>query len=112
MDEKLEERLQELRDQATEYSVAEAERSYLENYRHSKLAILMKEAEVLGIKTCAAQEREARAHPEYLELLMNLKTATEIAERNQWHLRIAMRGSSLYQTEQATRRAEIKAYNT
>ena len=96
MDEKLEERLQERGYQAAEYSVAEAERSYLENYRHSKLALLMKDAEVAGIKTCAAQEREARAHPEYLELLLNLKTATEIAERNQWHLRIAMQISNIF----------------
>ena len=103
--------MQELREQAVEYSIAEAERSYLENFRHSKLAILMKDAEKDGIKTCAAQEREARAHPEYLQLLDDLKTATEIAEKNKWLLRIAMRGSSLYQTEQATRRAELQALN-
>ena len=70
MDDKLEVRMQELREQAVAYSIAEAERSYLENYRHSKLAILMKEAELKGVATCAAQDREARAHPEYLDLLI------------------------------------------
>lgn len=113
MNESLEARLQELRDQATVYSEAEAKRTYLENYRHSKLAILMKEVELkTGLKTVAAQEREARAHPEYIELLKALRDATEVAEKNKWFLNIAMRGSSLYQTQEATKRAEIQAYNS
>ena len=73
--------------------------------------MLMKIAErELGISAVNAQEREARTHPEYLELLDGLRTATQIAEENKWLLNIAMRGSSLYQTQQATRRAEMTAY--
>ena len=111
MHETLEQRLQKLRDQAKIYAEAEAERTYLENFRHSKLAILMKEF-AAHHSTVAAQEREARAHPEYLELLHGLKEATEVAEYNKWLLQIAMRGSSLYQTQEATKRAEIQAYNS
>ena len=110
MNEPLEKRLTELREQATLYAEAEAQRSYLDNYKHSKLALLMKDAEVAGAKSVAAQEREARAHPEYIELLGALRDATEIAEKNKWFLNIAMRGSSLYQTQQATLRAEMNAY--
>jgi len=109
----LEARLDELRQQARAFAKAEAERTYLENFKKSKLAMLMKIAErELGISAVNAQEREARTHPEYLELLDGLRTATEIAEENKWLLNIAMRGSSLYQTQQATKRAEIQAYNT
>ena len=113
MSEALEARLQELRDQAVLFAQAEAERTYLEHYRHSKLAILMKEAEIeKGLSAVNAQEREARAHPEYIQLLEDLKTATEIAEKNKWFLNIAMRGSSLYQTQEATKRAEMQGYNS
>jgi len=111
MSNELEARLDELREQAKKYSVAEAERTYIENFKKSKLAMLMKVAErELGLTTVNAQEREARTHPEYLELLDGLRTATQIAEENKWLLNIAMRGSSLYQTQQATRRAEMTAY--
>jgi hypothetical protein len=109
-DNKLERRLQELRDQAKLFAKAEADRSYLENFKHSKLALLMKEAELNGITTVAAQDRDARAHPDYLKLLDGLRTATQIAEENKWLLRIAMRGSSLFQTQQAGIRAELQAY--
>lgn len=110
MTDHLEKRLQELRDLADEYAEAEAQRTYLENFKHSKLAILMKAVEG-RFSTVAAQEREARANPEYIELLEGLREATLVAERCKWHLQIAMRGSSLYQTQEATKRAEIQAYN-
>ena len=112
MDDKLEARLEELRQQAVDYSEAEAQRTYLNHFRKSKLAMLMKDAEVSGVTVISAQERNARAHPEYLELLQGLREATKLAEKNKWLLNIAMRGSSLYQTQQATLRAEIAAYNT
>ena len=112
MSKELEARLHELREQAAIYSEAEAQRSYLNHFRKSKLAMLMKDAEVKGFSTVAAQEREARAHPEYLQLLEGLREATKVAEKNRWLLNIAMRGSSLYQTQQATLRAEMQAYNS
>jgi hypothetical protein len=112
MSEQLEARLHELRRQAGEFANAEADRVYLNHYRKSKLAMLMKDREVAGVSTVAAQERDARANPEYLELLEGLREATKVAEKNKWLLNIAMRGSSLYQTEEATKRAEIAAYNS
>ena len=93
---------------AAEFSKAESERVYLDHFRKSKLAILMKEAEQKGHTTSAAQEREARANPEYLELLKGLQSATEIAEYAKWKLKNEHMGASLFQTQQANRRAEMK----
>ena len=45
------------------YAQAKADRTYLEEFRKSQKAMLMKDAEVEGHKTSAAQEREAYAHP-------------------------------------------------
>ena len=104
---KFENRLNELRILAGQYAKAQAEREYLDNFRHSKIAILMKQYEK-DYPTAAAQEREARAHPEYRELLDALRTATEEAEKARWLLKIAEIGASLYQTEQANARAEMK----
>jgi hypothetical protein len=109
MTDPIEKRLHELRETAKAYAKAESERVYLVEYRKSKLAILMKKF-VRTESTAAGQEREARAHPEYLELLEGLKVATEEAERCKWELNIARLGSELWRTQQATQRAERKGY--
>lgn len=109
----LEKRLHELREQAKKFAAAEADRVYLEHFRKSKIAILMKKYQRdLGLETVNAQEREALADPEYLEVLDGLKEATKIAEENRWLLRIAMQGSSLWQTQEATKRAELQGYKS
>jgi len=111
MNETLERRLTELREQAKIYAKAKSEQVYLEHFRKSKLAILMKQlAKEQRLETVNAQEREALAHPDYLQVLEGLREATEIAEREGWLLKIAMQGSSLWQTQEATKRAEIAAY--
>jgi hypothetical protein len=110
MNDKTEVRLAELRETSVQYSKAYAERNYLEEMKKSKLAILMKGAEVDGHKTAAAQEREARSHPEYIALLQGLKVATEESERLRWHLEIAKLGVAVWQTSQANQRQERRAY--
>lgn len=106
----IERKTAELRALAATYAKAEAQRTYLEEFKKSKLSILMKAFEVEGIKTSAAQEREARAHGDYLDLLKGLRDATEAAEKAYWELMIARMGTSLYQTQQANQRAERRAY--
>jgi hypothetical protein len=108
--ETIEKRLQELRTLADDYAKARANTVYIEEFKKSKLALLMKEAERNGVKTAAAQERDALAHHEYIELLHGLRAATEVSERSRWLLRIAEMGSELYRTEQANQRAERKGY--
>lgn len=108
-DEKIERKFKELDDIALEYSKYEAARGYLENFRHSKLAILMKQSFAIDPKLCtaAAQEREARAHPEYIELLKGLQEATQKAEEYKWKLKNAHLRGSLHQTRQANKRAQM-----
>ena len=73
---------------------------------------MMKLAELEGHKTTAAQEREARAHPEYLALLEGLKVATEQSEKLRWQLEVAKLGVGVWQTLNANERAERRAYGT
>jgi hypothetical protein len=110
MDNRIEQRLGELRGMAADFAPAFANRTYLEEFKKSKLAQLMKQAELEGHKTTAAQEREARAHPEYIQLLEGLKEATEKSERLRWQLEVAKLGVAVWQTQQANERIERKAY--
>jgi hypothetical protein len=106
----IERKTHELRQLAEKYANAEAQRTYLEEFKHSKLSILMKAFEVEGISTVSGQEREARAHRDYIELLEG--EATKDAVKAKWDLRIAELGAGLYQTQQANQRAERRAYGT
>jgi hypothetical protein len=112
MSERIEARLHELRSMAEQFASAYAERSHLEEMKKSKLAILMKQAEVEGHKTTAAQEREARAHEDYIALLEGLKVATEQSEKLRWQLEVAKLGVAVWQTQQANERIERRAYGT
>jgi hypothetical protein len=109
-DEAIEKRLEELRTTAKEYAQAYANREHLDEFKKSKLAILMKQAETHGFATAAAQEREARAHPDYLALLEGLKAATEKSEALRWELKIAEIGAEIWRTKQANKRAERAGY--
>lgn len=106
----IERRLHELRETAARYAEARGNQVYLDHFRKSKLAMLMRAAELDGQKTVAAQEREAYADPEYVELLRGIKVATEEAERLRWELEIARMGAELWRTEQANERAERSGY--
>src|SRR5262245_917607 len=100
-DEQIEKRMQELRQKASDYADAQAEADYLEDFKKSKAAILMKEAETKGFKTVASQEREAYAHADYIALLEGLKVATAQALRLRWELRLAEIGSEIWRTQES-----------
>lgn len=106
-EEVIERRLQELRDTADKYATAVAQCEYLDEFKKSKLAMLMKSAEVDGYATAAAQEREARASADYKELLEGLRAARETAESLRWKLKIAEIGADVWRTQQSNRRAEM-----
>lgn len=91
------------------YAQAKAERTYLEEYRKSKKALLMKDAEVDGHKTAAAQEREAYAHADYIELLMGLRAAVAAEEEVRWGLVAAQARIDVWRSQEASARQEIKA---
>lgn len=88
------------------FAQAKAERVYLEEYRKSLKAMLMKRSMENAI---GAQEREAYAHQEYVQLLQGLKDAIEVEEKLRWDLIGAQARVEIWRTEQANNRAEGKA---
>lgn len=110
MSDSIERRLTELRELAGRYAKAAGDRAYLEKFEKSQLAILQKKY-MPDFPTVAAQEREARADPEYLRTLEGLRTAVHDAEQARWELEIARMGAGLWQTQQANIRSEHKAYS-
>lgn len=88
---------------AKPYAKAKAERIYLEEFRKSKKAILMKQS---FEETIGGQEREAYAHPEYKELLEGIKAAVEIEEQLRWELVAAQARIDVWRTQQANARLE------
>lgn len=91
---------------AKKFAKAKAERIYLEEYRKSLKAILMKGSMENAVN---AQEREAYSHPDYVALLKGLKEAVEIEEKLRWDLIGAQARVEIWRTEQANNRAEGKA---
>jgi hypothetical protein len=92
---------------SAEYAEAQSTVEYLEEFKKSKLALLMKEAEIKGHNTAAAQEREARSSKEYLELLEGLRVATEQAIRAKWALKKFEMEFERWRTKESTKRAEM-----
>lgn len=97
-----------MRDHSAQYAVAKAQRVYLEEFRKSKKAMLMKCAELEGTHTAAAQEREAYADPEYVELLKGLQAAVQEEERLKWLLISAQAKIESWRTIEANKRYEGK----
>ena len=95
-------------EQAPKFAVAKAQRIYLEEFRKTKKALLMKEALARGIDSAVAQEREAYAHYEYQELLLGLQVAIEQEETLKWKLIAAQMKSDIWRSEQASERLGIK----
>lgn len=91
---------------AKTFAEKKAMRVYLEEFRKSKKAILMKQSME---PTIGAQEREAYAHEEYVELLKGLRDAVEIEEKLRWDLIAAQARIEIWRSEQANNRAEGKA---
>jgi hypothetical protein len=97
-----------LRDQAPAYAKAKAERVYLEEFRKSKKALLMRTAEEDGHKSAVAQEREAYADEEYIQLLQGLRSAVEAEETLRWRIVAAQARIEVWRSVESTRRIEAK----
>ena len=95
-------------EQAPKYAEAKAQRIYLEEFRKTKKALLMKDALARGIDSGIAQEREAYAHYEYQELLLGLQAAIEKEETLKWKLTAAQMKSDIWRSEQASERLGVK----
>ena len=71
---------------APQYAHARATVKYLDEYRKTVKALAMRDAEVAGHKSAAAQEREAYASPQYVAHLEAMRTAEEVSETLRWRL--------------------------
>ena len=91
------------------YAEAKAEVTYMEEYRKSKKAILMKTAMEKGCKSVAAAELEAYADVEYIEFLKGLRVAVERAEALRWGLVSAQARVEVWRSMEASNRVMDRA---
>lgn len=96
--------VEELWKAAPAHAKAKAERVYLEEFRKSKKAILMRDAEKAGHKSSVAQEREAYCNPEYLDLLDALKEAVEAEELARWRMVSCQAAVEVWRSQEASNR--------
>jgi hypothetical protein len=88
------------------YAKAKADRIYMEEYRKSLKAMIMKRSLESAVN---AQEREAYSDPEYVQLLQGLREAVEVEEEIRWGLVAAQARIEVWRSIEATNRAEGKA---
>ena len=101
--------LAELEKVTQEYAEAEATRLYLMEFRKSKKAILMSEAERTNPSMpIAKQERYAYSHAEYLELLDGLRVAIERAVLLRHKIQVINMRFEQWRSKQATDRVEMQ----
>jgi len=99
-----------IRQIAPAYGEAKAQRVYLDEFRKSKKAMLMKDALKLGVEAANAQEREAYADPAYHQLLKGLALAVEQEETLKWQLEAARLDIEIWRTREATNRMQDRAH--
>jgi len=85
---------------------ATANKSYLESFSKSKLALLMKDSEESSF---VGKEMDAKSNPEYIELLQAIKIAQEQEIKLKWELEAAKITVEIYRTESANNRAIDRA---
>ena len=92
------------------YAEARAHRVYLEEYRKSQKAMLMKAALSDGrAKSAAVAEIEAYADPVFIEVLYGLESAVEAEETYRWGLISAQARIDVWRSTEASNRAFDKA---
>jgi hypothetical protein len=85
---------------------ASANKSYLEAFLKSKMALLMAESTET---TMAGKEMYAKSHPDYIALLHGIKEAQEQEVTLKWQMDSAKITVEIYRTESANNRAIDKA---
>ena len=91
------------------YAEAKSHRVYLEEYRKSQKAMLMKAALADGrAKSAVVAEIEAYADPAYIEVLKGLEAATEREEELRWGLVSAQARIDVWRSQEASNRTMDK----
>lgn len=91
---------------APQYAQAKANRVYMEEFRKTLKARLMKGC---GLDAIGAQEREAYAHEDYSRHLEALRQAVEQEETLRWRLVSAQAAVEVWRSQEASNRAIDRA---
>jgi hypothetical protein len=91
------------------YAIAEGNKTYMEELRKTIKAEQMIEAEEMGHKSAAMQEREAYASARYRDHLLALRQAVEVREELRWMLIAAQARIEVWRSKEASNRAEGRA---
>ena len=89
---------------ASKFAQAKGTRVQLEEFRKSKKAMLMADEE----GSLGAKEIYAYAHPDYVQLLMDIKDAIIQEEELKYKLEAAKLRVEVWKTEEYTKRVEMK----
>jgi len=95
-----------IRDNATRLAQAKANRVYLDEFRKTLKARLMKSS---GQEAIGAQEREAYAHDSYAQHLLALQAAVEEEEALRWLMVAAQAKVDVWRSLNASNRAIDRA---
>lgn len=90
-----------IRDNAQSLAEAKANRVYMEEWRKTLKAKLMKSC---GLEAIGAQEREAYAHEDYQQHLSGLREAILIEERLRWQMVAAQARIEVWRSQNASNR--------
>lgn len=107
-DQELERALHFLKIKSDEYAKARAQAEYLREFRKSKKALLINEAELKGRKTQQERESYAYSHDEYIEVLEGIKAAQEVSEKLRLMVKAAELQIDIWKTNQMKIMAEMK----
>lgn len=91
---------------APKLAQAKANRVYMEEYRKTLKATLMKES---GVESVGAQEREAYAHEAYRNHLEALKEAVQAEELLRWRMVTDQASVDVWRSTEASNRVMDKA---
>lgn len=86
---------------APKLAEAKAHRLYLDEYKHSLKALLMKQSDS---QSAAGQERDAYAHPDYLAHLEAIKAAVEAEEKLRWQMVATEAAIEVWRSQEASNR--------
>ena len=91
---------------APRFAKAKAQRLYLEEFRKTKKALLMRETDG---KAVADREAYAYSHPDYITLLEGYRVAVEAEETFRFKLKAAELHVEIWRSKEASNRAEGRA---
>jgi hypothetical protein len=87
-----------------DYAIAESNKVYMEEFRKTVKAECMKDAEMVGHKTAAIQEREAYRSEKYKAHLEALKEAVRAREEARWLMIAAQERIAVWRSQNASNR--------